>query len=284
MMFDEPLLGVGPKAFQAVDVHFAPSEAPIMIHPQVAIAAEHQGVIDLVAVGVDHAAPTDHLHGGGQKGLGRDVADRLHLDPAAPLQDAENRDFTRCASASLALALAPEVGLVRLHLPSKKLPSPRRCGHKTAPERRHGPQRRRIAHGELLGHLAGRDLQLKKLHHPKPLPGREAKPAQPAPRERPEGVPTLSAAKAPLRVQNVAFSALTTGADFMPVFLTRLEQMASRCNLRFYKAFKALQVHDTSLIRCQIFCNRHWNFSGFRLGFTYIARIKNQFWGWEDNP
>ena len=32
--------------------------------------------------------------------------------------------------------------------------------------------------------------------------------------------------------------------------------MTSRCNLRFYKAFKALQVHDTSLIRCHSFYNR----------------------------
>ena len=39
--------------------------------------------------------------------------------------------------------------------------------------------------------------------------------------------------------------------------------MASRCSFRFYKDFKALQVHDTSLIRCHIFYNHQYIY--FRL-------------------
>jgi len=66
---------------------------------------------------------------------------------------------------------------------------------------------------------------------------------------------TTTLATIPFADQSVDFSAPTSWAKNMAVFPHKPRKIQTSLILRFYKAFKALYVHSTTLIRCQNFYN-----------------------------
>ena len=61
MEVGQPLLGITPEPFQAVDVHLSGRKGFAVIDPQMPVAAEHQAVVAAELVGIDDAAATDGL-------------------------------------------------------------------------------------------------------------------------------------------------------------------------------------------------------------------------------
>ena len=68
MMLDEALLGPAPESLHAVDVHLAGREILAVVHLQVPVSAEHETVIALEFVRVNHRSPADLLDREPQKG------------------------------------------------------------------------------------------------------------------------------------------------------------------------------------------------------------------------
>jgi hypothetical protein len=118
VVFHDPLLGVAPEPLQAVDVDPAAGEVFPMVHAKVTEPAEHERVVDLVAVGVHDASPADLLDREREDGFGPGVGNHLHEHLPLPLQNAEYRDFAGGTPSTLSLALPPEGGFVHFDFAS----------------------------------------------------------------------------------------------------------------------------------------------------------------------
>jgi len=110
------------------------------------------------------------------------------MNPAVPLQDTENRHFAGRSPAPVALAAAPEVGLIELDLAAQQgggILGMTQDGH---PDRVDGPVDGPIGQPQLQGHLVGRDLQFKELDHREPLHAAQSALVNPPSGEVLEGV------------------------------------------------------------------------------------------------
>ncbi len=217
MVFHEPLLGPTPEALQPVDVDPPGGEVLVVVHLQVPVAAEHETVVAFELVGIDHTAPADLLDGEFQKRLRRDIGNATDMNPAVSLQDAENRHFAGRSPAPVALATAPEVGLIELDLAAQQrggILGMTQDGH---PDRVDGPVDGPVGQPQLQGHLVGGDLQFKELDHREPL--HTAQPAVVNPTAR-EVVKRISTARTSISIigQLVELSLLAAGAKSMSIF------------------------------------------------------------------
>jgi hypothetical protein len=246
MKFSQPFLCVAPKSFQAIDVDLPLTEVPFVVDPQMAIAAKHQRVIAPPAVGVHNAAPPDFLERPVQQRRRADIGDRLDPDGAVSLENSENRDLAGRASAPLALAPAPKVGLIGFDLPTQQF----RCGlrHDGLPEPVAGSQGGRIAHAHFPGDAASRHLQLEQFEDPDPFDGRNPQAPQEAARpiRKPIAAPH---APVPPAHNRVDATAPAVGAKFLAVFPTRLTQIPASLIFGLYPSSKFLNGHaGTSLL------------------------------------
>ena len=120
MEFDQSFLGETPKAFEAINVHFARREAFPMIHSKMPITTEHKSIIASELIRVHDRSATDCFDGHAEQGLGRNVSHDFHPDRPIALQDAENRHFPGCSTATLPFAPTTKVTFVQLDLASEK--------------------------------------------------------------------------------------------------------------------------------------------------------------------
>jgi len=189
VVFDDPFLGVTPESFQAVDVNPAAGEVFSVIHPQVSITAEHECVVDLVAIGVDDA-PSAYLFDREREDcFGPGVGNHLHEDTSIPLQNAKYRDFAGRPTTSLSFSLPAEVGLVHFDFASDEgffsLVGVSQDGGTDGVDR---PVDRIIGDPQLLGDLPCGKFQFEEFDQSQPLSRREISPVDPPSGEIVEGV------------------------------------------------------------------------------------------------
>ena len=80
-MLDQALLGKAPEPFEAVDVDLAAGiELVAVADLEMAVAAGHQGIIDMKLVRVHDAPATDLLYRHAYERLGLDVGNDLYVD------------------------------------------------------------------------------------------------------------------------------------------------------------------------------------------------------------
>lgn len=121
MMLNQALLGKAPEPFKTVDVNLASGiDLVSVVNLEMAVAAKHQGIVDMELVRVDNASPANFLHRHAYERIGLDVRNNLYVDESVPLQDAKNRDLSCSPAASFSFAPAAEVGLVELDFTTQK--------------------------------------------------------------------------------------------------------------------------------------------------------------------
>ncbi len=188
MVFHEPLLGPTPEALKAVDVDPAGGEVLMVVHLQVPVAAEHEAVVAFKLVGIDHTAPADLLDGEFQKRLSRDIRHDTDMNSAVSLQDTENRHFSGRSPAPVALATAPEVGLIEFDLTAKQVGGILGMTQDGHPDRINGLIDGPVGQPQLQGHFVGGDLQFKEFDHREPLHAAQSALVNPPSGEVLEGV------------------------------------------------------------------------------------------------
>lgn len=111
------LLGLIPEVFDAVDVPpRAGGERFGMVDPMMMEARDIEDVVAAEGIGIDHRIEFDFGLDDRQQRRRTGVGDHRGVDPAAPLENAEDRCLSRGATASLAFPDAAEVALVQLDL------------------------------------------------------------------------------------------------------------------------------------------------------------------------
>jgi len=158
MVLNQTLLGPTPKPLQAVNVNLAGGEALLMVHLQVPVATEHEAVVALELVRIDDRASADLFDRQLQQGGCRDVSNDRHMDFPFPLQDAQYRHFSGSASASVTLAVAPEVALIELDLSAQQEGGILGLTDDGQANGLNGSVNGPISQAHLLGHLADGDL------------------------------------------------------------------------------------------------------------------------------
>lgn len=245
-MLDEPLFGVAPETFQAVDVNPAPGETFAMVDFEMPVTRAHEGIIASEFIRVNNRST---FHGADRQihqGFSRNILDDLDLDSAVALQEAKDGDLAPSAPSSWAPSSSAEIGLIQLDF-SLELMEILGLSEDRQSQKMRGLEGRGITHPHFTGNSQARDLQLKEFHDPEPLFGPEIELADPAAREVPKGVPADRAAVS-FCLQAVDFSALTTDAKSCTLFPTPFDKEQPGLILSPDKEFKAFEFHDTSLI------------------------------------
>jgi hypothetical protein len=236
MEFDQSLLGETPKAFEAIDIHFARREAFPMIDSKMTIAAEHKSIIAPELIGVYNRSTTDRFDGHAEQGLCRNVFDDFDLDRPVALQNAENRNFSGCPATTLPFAPTTKIAFVQLNFTTEKQVGIL-TGDDSESDDRDCLQDRRITQAYLLGNLPGRNFEFKELNDPQPLLKRDVQLIDPAIREVVEGVFT-SFASVSSADDPIDFSASTACTKNRPIFPTRFFKEKSRSIFRLSNKFK----------------------------------------------
>ena len=220
MKLDNTLFSEGPETLQAVDVDLAGGESFSVVHPQVSVATEHQGVVTVELVGVNDRASFNGFDRHIKKTFGFNIPDHIHFNNAGSLQDAKDRDLAGGSPAALTFSSASEVAFVYLHLTLEKKFPVFGISNNAVSDGIESPQDRRIGKSKLFGSLSSRDIQFKELNYPQPIFGTDIKSVNPPSAEIGEGVfapfAAVSFAKDP-----VYFSALTACTKNKAIFPTR---------------------------------------------------------------
>jgi hypothetical protein len=216
MEFDEPLLGIAPEAFNAIDVNLAIAEVFSMVKIDMSIAAEHEGIITLEFVGVNNAPTPDHLDRQIKQGLGFDILDSLHMDKPVSLEDTEHWNLVGCSASTFALTLSAKVGFVQFNRPVHPFRR-RNAMPNRLPDGLDSLKGRGITQADLLSNSSGRNLQFKELDDPQPLLMADLNAIDPTVAEVMEGILT-PLATVPFAQQPIDFIAVTPAAKNMPFF------------------------------------------------------------------
>jgi hypothetical protein len=241
MKLGQPFLCIAPEALQAVDIDLAGGKALPMIHPQMPVSAEHQGIVAAELIRVDNGAPADCFNRHVQQTLGRDIPDHLDLHDPVSLENSEDRNLPGRAATAFALASAPKVGFIQFNLTvHQQLVI--QLGQNRPAQDRDGPQHGRITQPDLLGDLSGRQLHLKKLDDPQPALIRNSQPIDPSAREVMKRI-TAALAAIPLAHNPIDFSAPTACTGNAAIFRTRFFKEQSGSMFRFPDELKGLELH-----------------------------------------
>lgn len=241
MKLSQPFLCIAPETLQAVDIDLAGGKALAVIHPQMPIPTEHQGIVAAELIRVDNGAAADRLDRHVQQTLGRDIPDHLNLHDAVSLDNPEDGDLPGRASSAFPLASASEVGLVQFDLAVHQQLAIQ-VGQDRPSQNRDGLERGRITQPDLLGDLPGGQLHLKKLNEPQPGLIRNSQPADPPARKIMERV-AAPLTPVPLARDPVDFSAPTACTENAAIFRTRFFKEQSGSFFRFSDELKGLDLH-----------------------------------------
>lgn len=242
VMLDQSLLRPTPEALQAVDVDLAGGEAGLVVDRQMPVAAKHERVVSLVAVGINNAAPPHFLGGDGEQRLGFDVRHDLDIDLPGALQEPENRDFSRCPSSAFTFSAAAEIGLVNLHLAAEQDLGVGGGAENGVADDHDRLVRGVISEAELAGDLPGREFELEEFDHAQPVGAGEAAQVQPAAGEVVKGV-TAAGTAAFSRDQFPQLPAVAARAKPLMVFEAKSQQVFSRRRLAPHRLFISIYVH-----------------------------------------
>ncbi len=190
MVFHDALLGVAPESLQAVDVYPAPGEVLPVVHAKVSKTAEHECVVDLVAISIDDASSTHLLDRECEDGFGSGVGDHLHENSPLPLQNAEYRDFPgRATAATRSFSLPAEVGLVHFDFASDEgFPSLVGVSQDGGTDRVDGLIGCIVGESKLLSNSPDGEFQFEELDEAQPLSGSKISAVDPPSGEIVEGV------------------------------------------------------------------------------------------------
>jgi hypothetical protein len=251
MELGEPFLGVVPKAFQAININLASGKALPMVHSQVAVTTEHQGIIPSEFVRVNNGAPPDHFHGLTQQAFSRDVLDHGNLDFSVSLEDTEDRNLSSSPSTAVAFTTATEVGFIQFDL--ARSPEIAFSSHQSLSYEIADTQNGRITQPDLGGNFMGRNVEFKELDDPQQLFQGNAAQSDPSIREVMKGIST------PLTTVFFAFQTIdsvtvTTTAENMAIFPAEFPEEQFRpvfCFPYEFKGFQLTQSHMHKIILVQ---------------------------------
>ena len=97
-MLDEAILGPVSEPLHSVDVQIAGREILAVVHLQMPVSAEHEAVIALEFVRVNHRSPADRPDREPQKGFRFHIGHDIHMDQTVSFQGAKARDLAGGAS------------------------------------------------------------------------------------------------------------------------------------------------------------------------------------------
>jgi hypothetical protein len=212
-----------------------------MIHPQMPIPTEHQGIIASELIRVDNGAAADRFNCHIQKALSRNISNHFDLHDAVSLENAEDGDLSSRASTPFALASAPEIGFIQFNLPCHEQIAVQ-MGQDRPPQNRDGLEHGRITQPDLLGDLSGGQLHLKELNDPQPPLIRNSQPVDPSAREIMERI-TAPLAAVPLADDPVDFSASTPCTENTAILCTHFFKEQSGTTFGFSDELKRLELH-----------------------------------------
>ena len=227
MKLNNTLFSKGPEALQAVDVDLARGESFSVVHPQVSVTAEHQGVVAVELIGVDDGTSFNGFDRHIKKTFSSNIPDHIHLNNTVPFQDAKDRDLTGGSPAALALSSASEVAFIYLYFALEKKFSVFGISNNAVSDGIESPQDRRIRKSKLFGRLSGRDIQFKEFDYPQPIFVADIEFVNPPSAEIGEGVFTPFAAVS-FTKDSVYFSALTACTKNKAFFPTRFPEKEPR--------------------------------------------------------
>jgi len=169
MVLNESFFSITPESFNTINVNLARSKAFSMVNFEMSVTTKHQRVVALELIGINDGSPSDSLNREAQKCLGTNILYNIDFYDAIPLQDAKNRNFVGCATASFAFPSATEIGLIELNFPLKKTAGASIASYNGHSNDVHSLQNRGITQSRLLGDLPGGQLQFKELDNPQPV-------------------------------------------------------------------------------------------------------------------
>jgi len=84
------------------------------------VTTAHKSIINLVLVRIDYASSADFLYGKVKKRFSLAIGNHLDKNPVTAREDAENWNLSRSSAAALSLALATEIGFIKLFSPDRR--------------------------------------------------------------------------------------------------------------------------------------------------------------------
>ncbi len=256
MELNNPFLRITPETLKTINIDLSRRKPFLMINPEMPVTTKHKGIIALEFIRIHNRSSSDRLNSHIQKRLGSNILYNLNPNSTISLVNTEDRDFSRCPSASLSLPPSSKVGFIKFDLPFEKSLSIL-VSKDRKPDNSYRFKNRRITQPNLLSYLPRRKFYFKELYNPEPLLIRYIKPIKPSIREIMKGIsaPSTTISFTP---NSVDFSASTTCTKNRAIFPTRFSEKKSRSVFRFSNKFKGFKFHrhqKSIICWCQKFYN-----------------------------
>ena len=242
MKLGQPLFGIPPESFQAINVHLAAGKSFPVIHPQMPIPAAHQGIIDVKLVRIDDRSSPHQAKGHLQQPAGHDVFDHVYPNHAVSLQNAEYRHFIGGSTTSFALASAAKAALIQLNRTAQKVPGVLSRSQDRVPQQIVRSQGRGITDFTLNRRPKGADLQFQQLDQPSPGFQRAMQFVYPSAGKIMKGVMASFTAIFPAcdPIDFIASTLCAKNMPFLPAVFSKIKTSLILCK---YNAFKVLRFH-----------------------------------------
>ncbi len=234
-MFDEPLLGIAPKAFKSIYIYSTTRKVFPVIDLQMTIPTEHQGIVDLIFIGIDDASAA---HLGYCKAHNRsrlNVRQSLGPNTSIALKYPKYRHFAGCTASPLPFSSAAEVRFIKLNFSAKQLGGVVGVSHNRHPQSGHRLQSSAVSNAKLKCDLPGRHFKFEKLDQAQPIPATKCATVDPTPAQVMKGVPT-AAATPPSVLETIEFFRPAKGTKSLMVFEAKSQHVFSCRRFAFNNA------------------------------------------------
>jgi len=225
-MFDQSFLGIAPKTFQAVDVYLTTRKVFPVIDLQMTIPAKHQGIVDLILIGIDDASAADLCNGEPHNRSRFDVRQSLGLDTSIALKYPKYGHFSSRTSSAFPFSSAAEVRLIKLDFAAEQLGCVFGMSHNRHSQCCHRLQSSAISNAKLEGHLPGRHFQFEELDQTQPISATECTLINPTSAQVMKSIPAATAAP-PSVPETVEFFSPAKGAKSLMVFEAKSQHVFS---------------------------------------------------------
>jgi hypothetical protein len=232
--FYDSFFGKAPESLHPVDIDFTGGKELFMVDFDVTVPAKHEAVVAFEFIGINDTASANRFHGEVEQGVCGDIVNHFYFDHPLALQDTENRYFIVCSSASFPLSSSPEIRFIHLNLSTEQRCPLRSIGHDRFPDHGDRFEDRWITEAHLGSDLACRQLKLKELYDPQPVPSGYLNGIEPASRKVMECISTALTAK-PLTNDSIDVVASTSTAEMTVIFPTCFCQKSPGSIFSLYK-------------------------------------------------